>query len=74
VRRSLEELLAVVEAQRKRPSGEELRGLRAVEVLEQIGSRDARQVLKALTAGAPESSLTREAHVALDHLEHAEKR
>ena len=74
VRRNLEELLATVEAQRKCPSGEVLRGLRAVEVLAQIGSYEARQVLKTLTAGAPESALTQEARVALEHLERAVRR
>ncbi len=74
VRRSVEELLAAVDEQRKCPSGEVLRGLRAVELLEQIGGRDARQMLKGLTAGAPESSLTREAQTALRRLERAERR
>src|SRR5262249_29967512 len=74
VRKRLEELLAAVAAQREYPSGEVLRGLRAVEVLEQIGTREARQVLKTLAAGASEPSLTREAHVALDRLKRADRR
>jgi RNA polymerase sigma factor (sigma-70 family) len=74
VRRRLEELLAAVAEQEKCPSGEVLRGLRAVEALEQIGTREAQQVLQTLTAGAPASPLTREAHVALDRLERTEKR
>jgi RNA polymerase sigma factor (sigma-70 family) len=69
VRKRLEELLADVEAQRKRPFGAALRGLRAVEVLEQIGSRKARQVLKTLAAGAPQSALTLDAAAALERLE-----
>jgi hypothetical protein len=68
VRLSLDLLLATVEAQKQRPSGEVLRGLRAVEVLEQIGARDAQRVLKVLTAGAPSAPLTQEARVALDRI------
>ncbi|HEY7424440.1 MAG TPA: sigma-70 family RNA polymerase sigma factor [Gemmataceae bacterium] len=74
VRRQVEELLAAVAAQRKRPSGEVLRNLRAVEVLEQIGNRDARQVLKTLAAGAAGATLTQEADAALARLERAERR
>jgi RNA polymerase sigma factor (sigma-70 family) len=74
VRKQLEGLLALVAAQRKRPSGDVLRTLRAVEALEQIGSRDARQLLKGLAAGAPGSALTQEAGAALEHLERAERR
>jgi RNA polymerase sigma factor (sigma-70 family) len=74
VERAVAELLDVAEAQRKNPSGDALRGVRAVEALEQIGSREARQVLKALAAGAPEAGLTQGARVALDRLERAEKR
>ncbi len=45
-------------------SGEELRGLRAIEVLEQIGTPEARQVLKKLAQGAEGAALTREAKAA----------
>ena len=48
---------------------EGLRGLRAVQVLEQIGSPVARAVLKSLADGAP-GSLSRSAKLALDVLEH----
>jgi WD40 repeat protein len=51
MRRSLQELLSQLEAARKEPVGEVLRGLRAVEVLEQIGTPEARQVLETLTRG-----------------------
>jgi dipeptidyl aminopeptidase/acylaminoacyl peptidase len=74
VRKSLEELLSAVEAQRQHPSGEVLRSLRALEVLEQIGGPEARHALKDLAAGAPGSTLTQEASNALDRLEHAKKR
>jgi hypothetical protein len=44
----------------------ELRAVRSVEVLEQIGSGEARQVLRRLAGGAPEARLTQEARAALD--------
>jgi hypothetical protein len=47
---------------------EHVKYLRALEVLEQIGTADARQVLKALAKGAPDTLLTREAKACLDHL------
>jgi hypothetical protein len=77
MRRSLEELLKTVEAERQTPlSGERLRAVRALEVLEQVvGTREAREALKSLTAGAGvESSLTQEARIALERLDRAEQR
>jgi WD40 repeat protein len=50
------------------PSGERLRELRAVELLERLGTPAARQVLRALAAGAPGARLTREATLALGRL------
>jgi WD40 repeat protein len=47
---------------------EQLRALRAVEVLERIGTPAARQVLEALGAGAQEARLTREARASLERL------
>jgi WD40 repeat protein len=65
-RRRIEALLAL-------PSGivrdpETLRGLRAIQVLEYVGSRSAREVLCALAKGAPEARLTQEAKTSLDRL------
>jgi hypothetical protein len=40
---------------------DELRGVRAIEVLEMINTDAARDLLKGLAEGAPEASLTREA-------------
>jgi WD40 repeat protein len=76
MRRSLEQLLKAMEAEHQAPSGESLRAVRALEVLEQIGSREAREVLKALVAGDPAelSTLTQEAHAALERLDRAERR
>jgi hypothetical protein len=49
------------------PPGELLRGVRAVEVLERIGTAEARAVLLTLAGGAP-GRLTREAQAALERL------
>jgi hypothetical protein len=62
VRRRLEEILGKIG--KAEPTAEALRPLRAVEVLEQIGTAEARQVLAALAKGAGESRLTQEAKVA----------
>jgi WD40 repeat protein len=45
-----------------------LRMLRAVEVLEHLGTKDARQALKALAHGAPHARLTQDAKAALERL------
>jgi WD40 repeat protein len=45
--------------------GDRLRAFRAIEVMERIGTLEARQVLEALAAGAPESLLTKSAQAAL---------
>ncbi|MHB1422943.1 MAG: WD40 domain-containing protein [Gemmataceae bacterium] len=65
-RRRAEELLEQLD----NPSNltEHLRALRAVEVLERIGTEPARKALQALAAGAADAQLTREAKAALDRL------
>ena len=45
-----------------------LRWLRALEVLEQVGTAPARKVVEALAHGAPEAWLTREARATLRRL------
>jgi hypothetical protein len=50
----------------RRLSGEQLRALRGVEVLEQLGTAEARQHLAALAKGAPGSRLTDTARAALE--------
>jgi hypothetical protein len=55
-------------------SAEELRMLRAVEVLERTGVPEAREVLRALAGGAPEAWVTREAKAALERLQVSPKR
>ena len=49
-------------------SPETLRALRAIEVLERIGTAEARRALEALSQGAAESQRTREAKAALARL------
>jgi RNA polymerase sigma factor (sigma-70 family) len=66
VRRRAEDLLQKLE---KTPfSGERLQALRAVEVLEHIGTAEARQVLEVVSQGAPGARLTREAKASLERL------
>ncbi|HWG47813.1 MAG TPA: sigma-70 family RNA polymerase sigma factor [Gemmataceae bacterium] len=65
-RKRIKELLEDVRALTVSPEG--LRRLRAMEVLEHIGTPEARQVLESLAKGAPTARLTQEAKVALDRL------
>jgi WD40 repeat protein len=48
---------------------EELRALRAVDVLERIGSAEARQILRRVAGGAAQARLTQEAQASLRRLE-----
>src|SRR5262249_23115636 len=66
VRRRLEELLAKVVEQALPP--ESLRRLRALQVVEQIGSAQARELLKALAGGIAHAPETQEARAALERL------
>jgi WD40 repeat protein len=66
VRRRAEQLLHKLEGPTNSP--EVLRGVRAVEVLEQAGTPEARQLLERLAKGAPEARLTQEAKATLDRL------
>jgi hypothetical protein len=50
------------------PTGPQLRALRVIEMLEQIGTQEARQVLERLAKGDPESPATREAKASLERL------
>jgi WD40 repeat protein len=51
-------------ATNREPSGELLRALRAIAVLEQIATLEARQLLEKLATGVPEARFTREAKAA----------
>jgi hypothetical protein len=65
-RKRIEELLRKTDS--GAPRGELLRSLRVVELLETIGTPEAKSVLKALEKGTPDASLTRSAQAALDRL------
>ncbi|MCI0460403.1 MAG: PQQ-binding-like beta-propeller repeat protein [Gemmataceae bacterium] len=67
MRRRIEALLERAEGPISAP--EPLRSLRAVEVLERIGTPEARRVLQRLADGEPEALVTREARAALQRLE-----
>jgi RNA polymerase sigma factor (sigma-70 family) len=64
--RRLRALLDQVES--RTLSAEQLHALRAVEVLEHVGTAEARTVLRSLAAGAPADCLTREAKMSLQRL------
>jgi hypothetical protein len=66
VRRRVENLLARLEAA---PSGEWLRALRAIELLDYFATPEARASLEELAEGAPEARLTQEAKGALERLD-----
>jgi WD40 repeat protein len=66
VRRRAEELLAALDLAR---SQEWLRSVRALEVLEHVGTGAAKELLEALAKGAPGARLTREARASLQHLD-----
>jgi hypothetical protein len=66
VRRRMERILDKLDSQTLSPA--ELRSWRAVEVLEGIGTPEARQVIAALAQGAPGARQTEDARRALDRL------
>jgi RNA polymerase sigma factor (sigma-70 family) len=54
------------------PPGNDLRDVRAVEVLEWIGDRPSRELLEFLARGPSEARLTQDARASLDRLKHSE--
>ncbi len=64
----IQELLDKTEASGTAASGDRLRSLRVVEVLEKMGTPEARQLLKNLAKGAPGALLTQAALAALERL------
>ena len=66
VRRRIDRLLEKLES--AAPSPEQLRLLRALEVLEHIGTPEARELLRTLAKGASGARLTQEAKASLDRL------
>jgi WD40 repeat protein len=65
-RRRIKELLDAMDGP---ANGDRLRLLRALEVLESVGTPEARRVLKRLAGGEPSALLTREAKAALARLD-----
>ena len=51
------------------PSSEQLRQLRALAALEEIGTAEARRLVESLAKGNPQARLTHEAQMVLDRLE-----
>ncbi len=74
VGRRVKELLDKLITEQRTPSPERLRVLRAVEVLEHIGTPEACQILKRLANGAAGAQLTQEAKASLDRLAKRAKR
>jgi hypothetical protein len=68
VRRRINLLLEGLRTQRLWPPPERLRLSRALDVLEQLGTTEAREILRDLARGAPEAELTVQAKAALDRL------
>ena len=69
VRQRVENLLTRLAA----PAEEQLRALRAVEVLEHVGDEPARILLASLTKGTPHSRPTREVQQSRERLDWASK-
>jgi hypothetical protein len=65
VRRRVQPLLENLEPAR---SPQRMQALRAVEVLEHLGTSGATELLKAIAEGAPEARLTREAKASLERM------
>jgi WD40 repeat protein len=65
VKRSLQALVEERAHAWRTPLNESLRHLRAIEVLERIGDRPARQLLETIAAGAADARLTQEAKAAV---------
>jgi RNA polymerase sigma factor (sigma-70 family) len=68
LRRRLEALLDKQAAEEWAPAPDRLRAVRALEMLEQVGTPEAKKLLAELAQGAPEAWLTREAKAALGRL------
>jgi hypothetical protein len=73
LRRRVESLLARAEAEQQTPSREAIQSLRALAVLERIGTGEAVALLTSLAEGAPEARLTQEARATLARLKRGRK-
>jgi len=65
MRQRIQQILSKLEPS---ASAERLRALRAIQVLEYVGTTEAREHLRTLAKGLPEARLTREAKAALERL------
>lgn len=72
LRRRVEALLESM--QRPLPGPKNLRSIRAVRVLEHIGSQQAREILETLAQGATQAQQSQDAKAALDRLERRSRR
>lgn len=68
MRRRIEALLEVIDAQQISPEGLGIRTIRALQVLETIGTTQARHILEGLARGAAEATLTHQAKATLRRL------
>jgi hypothetical protein len=68
VRRRIDALLSHLETGQFSLTPGQLRQVRALGLLEQIGTKEARQLLEALAAGIPEAHLTQQAKASLERL------
>jgi RNA polymerase sigma factor (sigma-70 family) len=67
-RRRLDEIVQKLSRKWRNPAGGELRTLRALEVLERIGTPEAQRVLRSIANGVPDAPPTVEAKAALGRL------
>jgi RNA polymerase sigma factor (sigma-70 family) len=68
MRQRIEQLLEKITQSILAPAPERLRTIRALEVLEHIGTAEARRLLETLSRGTPDVWLTREAKTSLERL------
>ena len=68
IRRRVEDLLKEIDRNKREPSPQQLQPLRAVEVLEHIGTPEANDILARLAQGTPGLRLTEDAKASLERL------
>jgi len=68
VRQRVKDLLAAIQAEARTPPAPQVRTLRALEVLEQAATPEAKEALEHIGTGAPEARVTREAKASLRRL------
>ncbi len=66
IRRRVEDLLKEIDRNKREPSPQQLQALRAVEVLEHIGTSEAKAILERLAQGTPGLRLTHHAQASLE--------